>query len=88
MTASLLSRRSQVQAFERDMPALASLTPAERRILSFIAAGKPTKVIAAELHIHPRTVETHRASICQKLHLNGANSLLRFALENKSKLLG
>jgi DNA-binding NarL/FixJ family response regulator len=88
MTASLLSRRSQAQAFERDMPALASLTPAERRILSLIAAGKPTKVIAAELHVHPRTIETHRASICQKLHLNGANSLLRFALENKSKLLG
>ena len=40
-----------------------------------------------ELHIHPRTVETHRGSICQKLQLNGANSLLRFALENKSRLL-
>jgi DNA-binding CsgD family transcriptional regulator len=87
MTAALLSRRSQAQAFERGMPALASLTASERRILSMIAAGKPTKVIADELHVHPRTVETHRGSICQKLQLNGANSLLRFALEHKSELL-
>lgn len=70
------------------MPGLTSLTPAERRVLNLIAAGKATKDIAAELHVHPRTVETHRGNICHKLSLNGANSLLRFALENKSKLLG
>jgi DNA-binding CsgD family transcriptional regulator len=52
-----------------------------------IAAGKSTKEIAAELYIHPRTVETHRASICSKLQLSGANSLLRFALEHKSELM-
>jgi len=88
MTPALLARRSQANAFERGVPALASLTRAERRILSMIATGKPTKAIAAELHVHPRTVETHRANICDKLNLNGANSLLRFALENKAKLLG
>ena len=85
MTAALLSRRAQAQRLERDM--LGSLTPSERRILSMIAAGKATKAIAAELHIHERTVETHRANICQKLGLNGANSLLRFALEHRSELL-
>jgi DNA-binding NarL/FixJ family response regulator len=52
-----------------------------------IAAGKSTSAIAAELHIHQRTVESHRASISHKLQLNGANSLLRFALEHKSELL-
>jgi DNA-binding NarL/FixJ family response regulator len=87
MTAALLERRTQAQALEQTTPALGELTPSERRILSMIAAGKPTKVIAAELHVHPRTVETHRASICHKLQLNGANSLLRFALEHKSELL-
>jgi DNA-binding NarL/FixJ family response regulator len=87
MAAALLDRRFQAQDFQRSIPALAALTPSERRILSMIATGKPTKVIAAELYVHPRTVETHRASICHKLQLNGANSLLRFALENKSKLL-
>jgi DNA-binding NarL/FixJ family response regulator len=85
MTAALLSRRAQAQRLEHDM--LGGLTPSERRILSMIAAGKATKVIAEELYIHQRTVETHRANICQKLGLNGANSLLRFALEHRSELL-
>ncbi len=85
MTAALLDRRAQAQRLERNL--LGDLTPSERRILSMIAAGKPTKGIATELHIHERTVETHRANICQKLGLNGANSLLRFALEHKSELL-
>jgi DNA-binding NarL/FixJ family response regulator len=87
MTAALLERRTQVDEFEQGMPALATLTASERRILSMVAAGKQTKEIAGELHIHPRTVETHRASICHKLQLNGANSLLRFALENRANLL-
>jgi DNA-binding NarL/FixJ family response regulator len=85
MTAALLDRRAQAQQLERGI--LRDLTPSERRILSMIAAGKPTKSIADELHIHQRTVETHRANICQKLCLNGANSLLRFALEHRTELL-
>jgi DNA-binding NarL/FixJ family response regulator len=87
MTAALLDRRMQQQALERARPALGDLTPAERRILGMIATGMPTKAIAAELHVQPRTVETHRASICHKLHLSGTNSLLRFALEHKPELL-
>ena len=87
MTPALLSRLARSQALERATPGLGELTPSERVILSMVAAGKPTNVIAAELHIHPRTVDTHRANISQKLHLNGANSLLRFALEHKSELL-
>ncbi len=88
MTAALLDRRALAQALARTKPGFSEMTPSERRILGMIAAGKPTKVIAAELHIHPRTVETHRASICSKLNLSGANSLLRFALEHKLELLG
>ena len=79
MTSALLRKAT---------PGLAELTPAESRILNMISAGKPTSVIAAELHIHQRTVDTHRANTRQNLKLSGANSLLRFALEHKSELLG
>jgi len=88
MTAALLDRRANHKSAKQAGPALADLTPSEERILRMIADGKPTKTIAAELYIHPRTVETHRASICSKLQLAGTNSLLRFALEHKSELLG
>jgi DNA-binding NarL/FixJ family response regulator len=87
MTSALLDRRARSTALHQTMPGVGDLTPAESRILRMIAAGKSTKEIAAELYVHPRTVETHRASICFKLQLSGANSLLRFALEHKSELI-
>ena len=87
MTPALLQRRARAQALEETTPSLNDLTPSERRILSMIAMGKATSAIAAELFIHERTVESHRASISHKLQLKGANSLLRFALEHKSELL-
>jgi DNA-binding NarL/FixJ family response regulator len=62
----------------------AHLTPAERNILRLIAEGKSSKEIGEELSIHYRTVENHRTNICRKLGIEGANALLRFALQNKS----
>ena len=68
-------------------PGLADgLTPAERRILSLIAEGQSSKEIGATLSIHYRTVENHRTNMCRKLGLEGANALVRFALQNKAKL--
>ena len=66
----------------------ANLTPTERRIMRLIGDGKSSKEIGAELSIHYRTVENHRTNICRKLNLEGegANALLRFALQNKSLL--
>jgi DNA-binding NarL/FixJ family response regulator len=87
MAYALLARRRQAQALEEAVPGLSGLTASERRILGMIAAGKPTSAIAAELHIHPRTVDTHRGNISHKLNLSGSNSLLRFALEHKAELL-
>ena len=87
MTPALLQRRARAQALVETTQGLNDLTPSERRILSMIAMGKATSAIAAELFIHERTVESHRASISHKLRLKGANSLLRFALEHKSELL-
>ena len=64
------------------------LTPTERRILQLIGTGKTSKEIGEELSVHYRTVENHRTNICRKLELDGegANALLRFALQNKTVL--
>jgi DNA-binding NarL/FixJ family response regulator len=61
------------------------LTPTERRVMQLIAQGKSSKDIGAELSIHYRTVENHRTNICRKFEIEGegANALLRFALQNK-----
>ena len=69
-------------------PLLANLTPAEQRILSLISEGLSSKEIGAELSIHYRTVENHRTNICRKLNIEGANALLRFAVQNKRIIVG
>ena len=62
---------------------LASLTSAEKKILRYISEKKSSREIAELLYISVRTVENHRNNICTKLNIHGANSLLKYALENK-----
>ena len=51
---------------------LAKLTPRQRTVLDGLIAGKPSKVIAAELGVSPRTVDVHRFRL---MHQLGAQSL-------------
>jgi DNA-binding NarL/FixJ family response regulator len=86
LTAYLLHRRSRSQKFKQTQPNLNDLTPTERRILQMVADHKSSKEIAAELFVHYRTVENHRANICQKLGLRGHNALLKYVIQHKSEL--
>jgi DNA-binding NarL/FixJ family response regulator len=45
-----------------------------------LAEGKANKVIAADLGISIRTVETHRAKIMQKFGLHSLAELLHYAI--------
>jgi len=83
----LVSRSKRAKELLGHKPALHLLTPSERRILTQIAQSRTSKEIAEALNISYRTVETHRTNIATKLNLHGPNSLLRFALENKSSLV-
>ncbi len=82
----LLNRTARAAELARRKPTLADLTPAELRVLKLVAQEKTTKEIAAELFISPKTVEHHRASICDKLELHGFNALVKFAITHKSEL--
>lgn len=53
-----------------------SLTPRERQILEYVAAGEITKSIARLLNISPKTVEVHRSNIMRKMHVESAAGLL------------
>jgi DNA-binding CsgD family transcriptional regulator len=48
-----------------------------------VGSYKSTKAIADELFISEKTVSNHRMNILKKLNLNGKNSLLRFAIEQR-----
>ena len=84
----LLSQQStsllnKMEALKTKTPSLERLTLAEKRVLKLIAECKSSKEIADRFLISHRTVEKHRANICKKLEIKGANQLLRFALEHK-----
>lgn len=63
-----------------------TLTPTERSVLRLIAEYQTNNQIADTLFISPATVKTHRRNICAKLELEGNHSLMKFAVEYKSKL--
>jgi DNA-binding NarL/FixJ family response regulator len=86
LTDFLLRRRSRAESLASHKPGLEDLTVAEKRILKRVAQGRTNKEIAAELFVSPRTVESHRSNICEKLELTGANRLLQFAFENRDAL--
>ncbi|MCI0661370.1 MAG: response regulator transcription factor [Acidobacteria bacterium] len=83
MTSYLVNRRVRATGQKQG---LECLTPTERSILKMIAEYKTTNDIAASLFISPRTVETHRANICQKLSLHGSHSLMKYALAHSAEL--
>ena len=57
------------------------LTGREVEVLRLLALGHTNAEIAAGLHLSVRTVETHRASIQQKLSLSARADLVRYALD-------
>ncbi|HRI60824.1 MAG TPA: response regulator transcription factor [Saprospiraceae bacterium] len=66
-----------------DAPLLAQLTERETEILRLVAKGLSSTEIGRQLFISPRTVDTHRNNIIQKLDVQGIAGLVQFALKNK-----
>ena len=66
----------------KEPPAGFRLTPREREILQLIAEGKSHQQIADVLHISPRTVDTHRNNIMQKLDIHDTARLVTYAIKN------
>lgn len=60
----------------------ATLTSREQEVLKLIARGLNNHQIADKLFISPRTVDTHRTNIMQKLNIHDAANLVKYALEN------
>ena len=57
-----------------------TLTTREREILQLVAEGNSNKKIAEVLFISPKTVETHRAHIMDKLNIHDRAGLIKYAI--------
>ena len=63
-------------------PTLDDLTRAERKILKLVAEGHSNTRTAQLLGLSPRTVETYRSRMMQKLGLDDLPALVKFAIRN------
>ncbi|WP_445665084.1 response regulator [Fodinibius sp. AD559] len=59
-----------------------NITGREQEILQLIVDGLTSKQIAEKLYISPRTVDTHRANLMEKLEVNNIADLVRYAIQN------
>ena len=75
-----ISERMEGKRRDLDVEPNSGLTKREEEIVGLVAKGMTSQDIAKKLFISPRTVETHRARIMDKLGVNNAAGLVRFAL--------
>lgn len=54
----------------------------ERQVLQLLAEGKSTTNIAESLSLSPKTIETYRGRIMQKLGMTDIPSLVKFAIQH------
>jgi two-component system response regulator NreC len=78
--AKLLLRGLKAKAEPGEDDPLDRLTEREREVLSFTVEGFSSSEIGKKLFISPKTVDTYRARIMEKLNLRHRSELVRFAL--------
>lgn len=65
-----------------DAAAQHALTPRQSEVLKRLALGRSTKEIAFELQLSPKTVETYRAQIMERLEIHDLAGLVRYAIRH------
>jgi two-component system, NarL family, response regulator NreC len=79
--AKLLLRGLKQKAEPGQDDPLEKLTDREREVLAYTVEGFSSSEIGKKLFISPKTVDTYRARIMEKLNLHHRSELVRFALQ-------
>jgi two-component system, NarL family, response regulator NreC len=73
--------RAQAKAEAGEDDPLEKLTEREREVLAYTVEGFSSSEIGKKLFISPKTVDTYRSRIMEKLNLRHRSELVRFALQ-------
>jgi DNA-binding NarL/FixJ family response regulator len=65
-----------------DTAPLDRLSPRERETMQLVVEGKSTNEIAEILFLSPKTIETYRSRLMQKLDIHDLPSLVKFAIQH------
>ena len=66
----------------RSSSPLESLSPREREVMLLVVEGRSSSEIAHALHLSPKTVETHRSRLMEKLGVENVIGLVKFAVQH------
>jgi len=73
----LAGRQHEVEAAQQAIVQRAArLTPREQQIAELLVAGKRSKEIAASLGVSPRTVDSYRSRLLDKMHVESTTELI------------
>ncbi len=80
-------REARLQRNEQDsaITRFRRLSPRERAVMQLMVQGLANKLIAAELNIGIRTVESHRANVLKKMAVTSLSELTRLQLRLEGK---
>lgn len=81
--AKLLLRGYRLKHDPTEPPQLRPLTARERDVLALTASGFSSREIGEKLFISPKTVDTYRGRVMDKLKLRHRSELVRVALETR-----
>lgn len=70
------------QPYIRAAEAWASLTPREVEVAMLLAVGIPRSIAAHKLGCNPRTIDSHRTKVLNKLGVDNVVLLARWALRH------
>ncbi|MGH7445270.1 MAG: response regulator [Longimicrobiales bacterium] len=79
--AKLLLQGFRVKKDEKENDPIRKLTQREREVMAMTAEGFSSSEIGEKLFISPKTVDTYRSRIMEKLGLHHRSELVRFALQ-------
>jgi DNA-binding NarL/FixJ family response regulator len=80
MAAQVITKFAHGQA-EGEPDPTQRLSDRELEVLELIGKGAEVRDIAKRLHLSPKTVETHRSHIKEKLQLKNSREVVRFAVQ-------
>jgi len=64
-----------------DASAMTLLSAREREVLQLLAEGTPVKCIAEKLGLSPKTIETHRSNIMERVGAHSISQLTKYAIQ-------
>jgi DNA-binding NarL/FixJ family response regulator len=71
---------------ETEQAPLARLSDRELEVFRLVGQGQSVRAIADAMFLSPKTIETHKEHIKQKLGLKSGNELLQYAIESRTQI--